>query len=110
MGFGYWVAEEKETGNFVGEIGFADYKRDIESLLKGVPESCSRIAGICGAIRKLAQLVTPLKKRLPIPAGVISSPGNFVRAVTRATASMAKSATVNSDTDPFDPSPHMSTV
>jgi RimJ/RimL family protein N-acetyltransferase len=38
MGFGYWVAEEKETGNFVGEIGFADYKRDLELSLKGVPE------------------------------------------------------------------------
>ena len=38
MGFGYWVAEEKETGNFVGEIGFADYRRDLEPALKGVPE------------------------------------------------------------------------
>jgi RimJ/RimL family protein N-acetyltransferase len=38
MGFGYWVAEEKETGNFVGEIGFADHKRDLEPSLKGVPE------------------------------------------------------------------------
>jgi len=37
-GFGYWVAEEKATGNFVGEIGFADYKRDIEPSLKGTPE------------------------------------------------------------------------
>jgi RimJ/RimL family protein N-acetyltransferase len=38
MGFGYWVAEQKETGNLVGEIGFADYKRDLEPSLKGVPE------------------------------------------------------------------------
>jgi RimJ/RimL family protein N-acetyltransferase len=38
MGYGYWVAEEKATGNFVGEIGFADYQRDIEPSLKGVPE------------------------------------------------------------------------
>jgi RimJ/RimL family protein N-acetyltransferase len=37
LGFGYWVAEEKATGKFVGEIGFADYKRDLEQL-KGVPE------------------------------------------------------------------------
>jgi RimJ/RimL family protein N-acetyltransferase len=37
-GFGYWVAEEKETGTFVGEIGFADYKRDVQPSLKGVPE------------------------------------------------------------------------
>ncbi len=38
MGFGYWVVEEKTTGAFVGEIGFADYKRDIEPPLNGVPE------------------------------------------------------------------------
>jgi len=38
LGFGYWVVEEKATGNFVGEIGFADYKRDLQPSLKGVPE------------------------------------------------------------------------
>jgi RimJ/RimL family protein N-acetyltransferase len=38
LGFGYWVVEEKVTGNFVGEIGFADYKREIESPLKHLPE------------------------------------------------------------------------
>jgi RimJ/RimL family protein N-acetyltransferase len=38
IGFGYWVAEEKATGDFVGEIGFADYKRDLEPSLKGTPE------------------------------------------------------------------------
>jgi RimJ/RimL family protein N-acetyltransferase len=38
LGFGYWVAEEKATGKFIGEIGFADYKRDLEPSLKGVPE------------------------------------------------------------------------
>jgi RimJ/RimL family protein N-acetyltransferase len=38
LGFGYWVVEEKTTGNFAGEIGFADYKRDIQSPLKHVPE------------------------------------------------------------------------
>jgi RimJ/RimL family protein N-acetyltransferase len=38
LGFGYWVVEEKATGNSLGEVGFADYKRDIEPSLKGVPE------------------------------------------------------------------------
>jgi RimJ/RimL family protein N-acetyltransferase len=38
LGFGYWVVEEKTTGNFIGETGFADYKRDIEPSLRGVPE------------------------------------------------------------------------
>jgi RimJ/RimL family protein N-acetyltransferase len=39
LGFGYWVAEEKATGHFVGEIGFADYKRDLEPSMKGTPEA-----------------------------------------------------------------------
>jgi RimJ/RimL family protein N-acetyltransferase len=38
LGFGYWVVEERSTGNFVGEIGFADYKRNIESSLNLAPE------------------------------------------------------------------------
>jgi RimJ/RimL family protein N-acetyltransferase len=38
LGFGYWVVEEKATGCFAGEIGFADYKRDIEPSLQDIPE------------------------------------------------------------------------
>jgi len=38
LGFGYWVIEEKATGSFAGEIGFADYKRKLEPSLKDVPE------------------------------------------------------------------------
>jgi RimJ/RimL family protein N-acetyltransferase len=38
LGFGYWAIEEKETKAFVGELGFADFKRDIEPSIKGVPE------------------------------------------------------------------------
>jgi len=38
MGFGHWAVEEKATGRFVGELGFADFKRDIQPSLKGVPE------------------------------------------------------------------------
>jgi RimJ/RimL family protein N-acetyltransferase len=38
MGFGYWALEEKDTGDFLGELGFADYKRDMEPPLKSVPE------------------------------------------------------------------------
>ena len=38
MGFGYWVVEEKSSGRFVGEIGFADFKREIEPSIAGVPE------------------------------------------------------------------------
>jgi RimJ/RimL family protein N-acetyltransferase len=38
LGFGYWVVEERETGRFIGEVGFADYKRFIEPSLDGTPE------------------------------------------------------------------------
>jgi len=38
LGFGFWAVEEKATGNFVGELGFADLKRDIEPRLDGTPE------------------------------------------------------------------------
>lgn len=38
LGFGYWVVEEKDSGNFAGEVGFADYKRDMESPAKKLPE------------------------------------------------------------------------
>jgi RimJ/RimL family protein N-acetyltransferase len=36
--FGFWVIEEKASGRFIGETGFADYKRDIETSLKDTPE------------------------------------------------------------------------
>ncbi len=36
--YGYWVAEEKASGAFIGELGFADFQREIESPLKGLPE------------------------------------------------------------------------
>jgi len=38
LGFGYWAIDEKDSGSFVGELGFADYKRDITPSLKGTPE------------------------------------------------------------------------
>lgn len=39
MGFGYWLVEEKATGLFVGELGFADFKREISPSIKGFPEA-----------------------------------------------------------------------
>lgn len=38
LGFGYWVVTETASGRFVGEVGFADYKRAIEPSLDGTPE------------------------------------------------------------------------
>lgn len=39
MGFGYWVVEEISTGKFVGEVGFADFRRVMEPPLEKVPEA-----------------------------------------------------------------------
>ena len=38
LGFGYWVVHENESGRFVGEVGFADFKRDLVPSLAGAPE------------------------------------------------------------------------
>jgi len=37
-GFGYWVVEEKSTGRFAGELGFSDWKREVNPSLQGLPE------------------------------------------------------------------------
>lgn len=39
LGFGYWVLEELKTGAFLGEVGFANYKRDMQPSLNDCPES-----------------------------------------------------------------------
>ena len=36
--FGYWAIEEKSSGAFIGEVGFADFKRDIPAAMQEVPE------------------------------------------------------------------------
>jgi len=38
LGFGFWVIREQATGRFVGEVGFADFKRDIQPSLEGSVE------------------------------------------------------------------------
>ena len=38
LGFGYWAIEEKATGALVGEVGFAHYKRELESPYRNAPE------------------------------------------------------------------------
>jgi len=38
LGYGYWAVEEQESGAFVGEMGFADYHRDIDPPFGDRPE------------------------------------------------------------------------
>ena len=38
LGFGYWGVEEKSSGQYIGEMGFADLHRDIQPSVRGLPE------------------------------------------------------------------------
>ena len=37
-GWGYWIAELKTDGSLAGQLGFADFKRDMEPSIEGEPE------------------------------------------------------------------------
>jgi RimJ/RimL family protein N-acetyltransferase len=39
MGYGFWAVVRKDTGTFIGEIGFSDFKRPIDLPVKGLPEA-----------------------------------------------------------------------
>ena len=39
LGYGYWAVEEKASGRFAGDVGFADFHRMIEPSIRGVPEA-----------------------------------------------------------------------
>lgn len=39
LGYGYWSVYRRGTDEYVGEVGFADYKRGIEPDLSGAPEA-----------------------------------------------------------------------
>jgi RimJ/RimL family protein N-acetyltransferase len=38
LGYGYWAVEEKATGRYIGDIGFADFMREMEPSLRGMLE------------------------------------------------------------------------
>lgn len=38
LGYGYWVAERRQDGAYLGQVGFADFKRDIVPDIEGLPE------------------------------------------------------------------------
>jgi RimJ/RimL family protein N-acetyltransferase len=39
LGYGYWAVREKASGRFVGDVGFADFHREIEPSIAGTPEA-----------------------------------------------------------------------
>ena len=38
LGWGYWAVEEKASGQLIGEVGFAEHKREIDPPLTGMAE------------------------------------------------------------------------
>ncbi|HEU4538102.1 MAG TPA: GNAT family N-acetyltransferase [Polyangiaceae bacterium] len=38
LGFGFWALEEKASGRYVGDVGFADFQRNISPPLGDAPE------------------------------------------------------------------------
>ncbi len=38
LGYGYWAVEEKAGGRYIGDVGYADFKRDMVPALDGMLE------------------------------------------------------------------------
>jgi len=39
LGFGYWLVDGRGSGAFVGEVGFGDFRRDLEPSFDNAPEA-----------------------------------------------------------------------
>lgn len=39
LGFGYWVVQERSSSRFLGEVGLADLRRDLEPSFGNAPEA-----------------------------------------------------------------------
>ena len=37
-GYGYWSIEHRESGDYIGQVGFADFKRAMDPSIEGIPE------------------------------------------------------------------------
>ena len=38
LGFGYWAIEERASGQYIGDVGYAEFQRDIDPSLRGMLE------------------------------------------------------------------------
>ena len=39
FGYGYWAVERRSDGAMLGQVGFADFKRDMTPGIEGIPEA-----------------------------------------------------------------------
>jgi len=39
LGYGYWAIEERASCKFVGDVGFADFHRELSPSIDGIPEA-----------------------------------------------------------------------
>jgi RimJ/RimL family protein N-acetyltransferase len=39
FGYGFWIVERRADGQFVGEVGFGEFRRDLEPRIEGIPEA-----------------------------------------------------------------------
>jgi RimJ/RimL family protein N-acetyltransferase len=81
LGFGYWAIEEQASGRYVGDIGFAEFERDIDPPLRGMLECgwvLARAAQGQGyASEALAAIETWRREHLPQwPTVCIIAPDN----------------------------------
>lgn len=38
FGYGYWAVERRQDSRFIGQVGFADFKRAVTPSIEGLPE------------------------------------------------------------------------
>ena len=38
FGYGYWAVERRDDAHFIGQVGFADFKRGMTPSIEGLPE------------------------------------------------------------------------
>lgn len=38
LGYGYWVVAARDDGRYLGQLGFADFKREMSPAIEGLPE------------------------------------------------------------------------
>jgi RimJ/RimL family protein N-acetyltransferase len=74
QGYGFWAVVEKASGRFVGDVGFADFKRASEPAMPTDPEAGWALAPWCHghgyATEAVQAALTWAQTGLPVPRAV----------------------------------------